>query len=316
MLAHTLNQMKKEGESIDGEKINLFGKAEKNGILAEILAQKQTKDDLDEGTCIMEIKEFIIESYMEGPFAERIQILAKIAQIPKMQPILINKMTMIERIFDDIELKVKKRNERIARKPFGFNQDYHQIIKKMRIEEEPEMVPSLRPRPTSSFMIPILPNPSRQVLNPQMDLTNIKTFRGTIFGRAFHEIMIKDEIRKFLFLVSDFEINIVKTNINDPDQKIIIDTTCKLDPTLCEWSMIVTILMHDKISDYFMPIGHVIIQKPDYESFIVCFEWFKQEFGSTFRPKLIGVSSLTEINTATQIAFPDASRFTVFLDFT
>ena len=313
MLANTLNQMRREGETIDGDKMNLFGKSKKSGIIAEIAAQKQTKEDLEEGTWLMEIKAIIEESYREDPQAKREHILANIAEIPKMVSILNSKMVMISRIFDDIEKKVERRNKINANKPFGPQRGFYQFTKREKIEEN-EMAPSLRPKPSSSFMIPILPNPVRQVINPQMNFTNIKTFRGTVFGRAFHEIMIKGEIRQFLFLVSDFEINIVKTNINNLDQKIIIDTTWKLDSNLCEWSMIVSILMYDSTSDYFMPIGHVLIQKPDFESFIVWFEWFKREF-EAFKPKLIGLSCLAEVNYASQTVFPEAAKFILFLDY-
>ena len=255
----------------------------------------------------------IEESYQEDPCTNRIQVLANIAQIPKMVKVLNTKMPLIEKFLDEEENKASRKIKRSMNRPGGYVQNFNSFVKKPKEEEYVNPLHKKNSRKKSNAMVPV---PAQNIhvfqnVHPQMDVSNIKSLSGAVFGRAFHEIQIKEEVRKFMFLVSDFEVGVLKSNIANKNQIILVDVTCKFDASLCEWSTITSLMILDKKTEYFMPIGHVMIQKPDVESFIVCFEWFTKEFGDHFNPKMIGTDFCVELTTAVQVAFPDAYRFTM-----
>ena len=319
MLAKTLNQMRTEGELAELLDEGILKAATDKQYIQEVIANTENTDDLDEDTWLMEIKMIIEESFKEDPYSNRIQVLANIAQIPKMVPILNKKMDLIQKFLDEVESKANKKFKKgMHHRPFATKQveNFESFVKSE--QHNPHYSKTLQNSlKKGTKMVPVAPSDKFTVLpGPQMDATNIKTFSNAIFGRAFHEIKIKDDIRKFMFLISDFEIKILKTNIKRKDQMLVVDITCKFDPKEWEYSMIVTLLMHDSEVGYFMPIGHIILQNYDTDWFIVCFEWFKNKFGHNFDPKLVGIDTSLELAKATQVVFPRAKKFVTMIDFT
>ena len=104
MLAKTLNQMRTEGELAELLDEGILKAATDKQYIQEVIANTENTDDLDEDTWLMEIKMIIEESFKEDPYSNRIQVLANIAQIPKMVPILNKKMDLIQKFLDEVEI--------------------------------------------------------------------------------------------------------------------------------------------------------------------------------------------------------------------
>lgn len=141
------------------------------------------------------------------------------------------------------------------------------------------------------------------------EAARFKTHRETVFGRGFIQLDQKNEAvdsnRNFcLLLVSEFEIKVLKANQGQPEHSLLIeqlslDSDSELNKTAAidinsievnEPSHLVTIYIHDKETDRFMPICHIAQSGAASGTLSVletCLTSVKKEFGKLLKPKSI-----------------------------
>ena len=98
---------------------------------------------------------------------------------------------------------------------------------------------------------------------PKVDILDIKTKRGTSFGRAHTRYNFGNEQREIMFFISDFELKVMKTNYKSTQR--VLFALDKIENT--ELSTLLTIYMHDQSVKYYIPIGHCLLKTPDTETF-------------------------------------------------
>ncbi|CAI2383338.1 unnamed protein product [Moneuplotes crassus] len=315
VLAETLNQMRKDGEPVDDDG-NLFKAPQKKDLINQITAFQETEDHCDEDTCLIDIQMIIDECYKEDPSSNRVQVLANIAQIPKMVPILNKKMVLIEKFLDEAERKGKDRVKRTMNRPFLAAQVCPSILDAQKSKKEIVNPYYKKHKLKANIMVPVIPRSTIARSSPHMDLSNIKSYSGTVFGRAYHEIPIKGHMRKFMFLVSDFEVKMLRTNLSEKSQKnddrynlkirslhMRVFNTCK-SPLLCQK---MKFLHADRPYPY---------RKTCCRKFLHLLCLVQECLRTKFKPEIIGIDTNMELSTAVQAAFPSAFIFTTHLDFT
>ena len=116
------------------------------------------------------------------------------------------------------------------------------------------------------------------------DIKNLKTVRNTTFGRMSIDVKDEDKELKLHFLVSDFEISVLRSNQED-GQNVYIE--CGLSVNEGLWQTSLNIFVYDLITKMYMPIGHWLIERKDKKTLQAALNWYKRELSTYFNPKLI-----------------------------
>ena len=150
------------------------------------------------------------------------------------------------------------------------------------------------------IIVPPIPQYKQEESASRFDIKTFKTLRGTSFGRMLVELKEENKLIKLNFLVSDFEIQILRTN-QDDGQNVYIECGIKTDSG--EYKASLNFYIYDCTTKLYMPIGHWLISDKCKNAYIAALNWFKKELGTFFKPKMLFWDFEFDLYDAIKIAF-------------
>lgn len=143
------------------------------------------------------------------------------------------------------------------------------------------------------------------------DVSKISTKRATPFGRTQIVSICNKEKNDLLFLVSDFELRILKSNHKLP-QRFLLSWEEVVDST---YRYVFNISMYDASSKIFMPIGHWLMRYLKTEHFELILAWFQKEFGTFFKPSLFITDYTFEMYHSCHVLYENIPKYISLIDF-
>ena len=83
-------------------------------------------------------------------------------------------------------------------------------------------------------------------------------------------------------------------------------------PASSEWRLFLNLMLYDRQSGAYMPIGHALTQSDQEETFVYCLEWFKREFGNYWKPTVFSCDACPRLYNAVRRVFPEKHVFPLF----
>ncbi|CAI2384620.1 unnamed protein product [Moneuplotes crassus] len=149
-------------------------------------------------------------------------------------------------------------------------------------------------------------------LDDGVDISRLKTLRGSAFGRGSGVALVDGKPKHFLYFYSDFQLKIAKEVKDDPNLHLFIDGTFKCCP--CVWSQLLNICVFHRGKNLYFPIAHVLMQSETYEGYKTVLNWFNSEIG--LQPRFITTDFELSLITASKEVYPNADIVPCFFHFT
>ena len=160
-----------------------------------------------------------------------------------------------------------------------------------------------------SFITPPVTNTKQEEVQAAFDIKNFKTIRNTSFGRMLVEVNDGENNFKLNFLVSDFEIQILRTN-QDDGQNVYIEFGLTAESG--DYKSSLNLYIYDWVSKIYMPIGHWLLNWKCKAAYITALNWYKKELGTFFRPKMLFCDFDYELYEAIKTAFSNIQVSVLF----
>ena len=141
------------------------------------------------------------------------------------------------------------------------------------------------------------------------DIKNLKTIRNTTFGRMSIDTTDGDQTLKLHFLVSDFEIQILRANQND-GQSVYIE--CGLSISEGVWQTSLNIFIYDSTTKMYMPIGHWLMERKWKVAYQTALNWYKKELSTFFKPNIVFWDFDFELHESIKSVFSGVQVFVEF----
>jgi hypothetical protein len=109
-----------------------------------------------------------------------------------------------------------------------------------------------------------------------INIENLKTLRGTQFGRELSMSVIENLPRLFLYLYSEWQEAVVKEVQEKGDLHLYVDIISRWCPKM--FKVLMNISVFDGTKKAYIPIGHACIQTKKKEGYLVALKWFKDKF--------------------------------------
>ena len=166
-------------------------------------------------------------------------------------------------------------------------------------------------KPEGNVILPSLSPLSEPSTSFGYDVTKIKTKRGTLFGRSHIVSLWNEQKNELLFLISDFELRILKSNHKTP-LRCLLSCEEVNDHT---YKYVLNINIHDTTSKVFMPIGHWLMHELKTEQFELILSWFQKEYGTFFKPSLFITDFNFEMFHAWHVLYEKTPKYISIVDF-
>lgn len=161
-------------------------------------------------------------------------------------------------------------------------------------------------------MLPsILPYENPIQTTSGIEISKVSTKRGSQFGRSQIISICNDQTNDMLFLMSDFELRVMKSNHKHPQRYLL---SCE-ELSDSNYRYILNLSLHDKTSNMFMPIGHCLMRYLRTEHFELILSWFQKELGSFFKPRLFITDYNFELFHACHVLYEKVPKYISMVDF-
>ena len=144
-----------------------------------------------------------------------------------------------------------------------------------------------------------------------ISVEHIKTLRKTPFGRGSSFWMVDGRPKHFLYMYSDFQMQVANEVKDDPFLHLFIDGTFKWWPRL--WSQLLNVWVLHRKKNQYIPIAHILMQTETYEGYFKVINWIKDTFGLT--PKFITTDFEISLMRATKEILADSQIVPWFFHF-
>ena len=123
--------------------------------------------------------------------------------------------------------------------------------------------------------------------------------------------MVDGKPKHFLYMYSDFQMQVANEVNDDPFLHLFIDGTFKWWPRL--WSQLLNVWVLHRKKNQYIPIAHILMQTETYEGYFKVINWIKDTFGLT--PKFITTDFEISLMRATKEIFADSQLVPWFFHF-
>ncbi|CAI2366066.1 unnamed protein product [Moneuplotes crassus] len=158
---------------------------------------------------------------------------------------------------------------------------------------------------------PIIPYETSLQKTSGVEVSKIYTKRTTPFGRAQVVSICNEQTNDLLFLVSDFELKILKSNHKSPQRYLL----CCEEISDPNYRYVFNISMYDNTCKMFMPIGHCLMRYLKTQHFELIIAWFQKEFGTFFKPSLFITDYNFELFHACHVLYDKVPKYISLVDF-